>query len=153
MRVDGGPFRRCPRNWHGDCPRHRPGPVPDVSSTTISCWKVLSWTLSGTFFGTVPGWGRSPYLPPYGHRRCAKFPLRNPPGMGDRLLSSAGTGKNCALSIRFPDPSPVLDKNRAPMGPEFLSSTGAGFCRKAPKVFPDSSPVLDKYQSAKASQI
>ena len=68
--------------------------------------------------------------------------------MGDRLLSSAGTGSNCALSIRFPDPSPVLDKNRAPMGPEILSSTGAGVCRKAPKAFPDSSSVLDKFQSA-----
>ena len=38
--------------------------------------------------------------------------------LGDRLLSSAGNGKNCALSIRFPDPSPILDKNRAPMGPD-----------------------------------
>ena len=70
----------------------------------------------------------------------------------DRLLSSAGTGKNCTLSIRFPDPSPVLDKNRAPMGPEILSSTGAGVCRKAPKAFPDSSSVLDKFRSASTSQ-
>ena len=67
---------------------------------------------------------------------------------GDRFLSSAGTGKNCALSMRFPDRSPVLDENRAPMGPEILSSTGAGVCRKAPKTFPDSSSVLDKFQSA-----
>ena len=68
--------------------------------------------------------------------------------MGDRFLSSAGTGKNCARPMRLPDPSPVLDKNRAPMGPEILSSTGAGVWRKAPMAFPDSSSVLDKFQSA-----
>ena len=54
-----------------------------------------------------------------------------------------------ALSMRFPDRSPVLDKYRALMGPEILSSTGAGVCRKAPKAFPDSRSVLDKFQSAK----
>ena len=51
-----------------------------------------------------------------------------------------------SLSIRFPDPSPVLAKNRAPMGAEILSSTGAGVWRKAPKAFPDSSSVLDQFQ-------
>ena len=64
--------------------------------------------------------------------------------MGDRFLSSAGAGGNCARPMRLPDPSPVLDKNRAPMGPEILSSTGAGVWRKAPMAFPDSSSVLDK---------
>ena len=49
----------------------------------------------------------------------------------------------------MPNPSSLLDKNRAPMGPEILSSTGAGDCRKAPMAFPDSSSVLDKFQSAK----
>ena len=69
--------------------------------------------------------------------------------VGDRFLSGAGTGKNCALSLsmRSPDRSPVLDKNHAPMGPEILSSAGAGVCRKAPTAFPDSSSVLDKFQS------
>ena len=51
--------------------------------------------------------------------------------------------------MRFPDRSPVLDKNRAPLGPENLSSTGAGAWRKAPMAFPDSSSVLDKFQSAR----
>ena len=69
------------------------------------------------------------------------------PVIGDRFLSSADTGKNCALSTRVPNPSPVLDKNRSPMGPEIVSSTGAGVWRKAPKGFPDSSSVLDKFQS------
>ena len=50
--------------------------------------------------------------------------------------------------MRLPDPSPVLDKNRAPMGPEILSSTGAGVWRKAPTAFPDSSSVLDELHSA-----
>ena len=50
--------------------------------------------------------------------------------------------------MRLSNPSPVLDKNRAPMGPEILSSTGGGVWRKAPKAFPDSSSVLDKFQSA-----
>ena len=50
--------------------------------------------------------------------------------------------------MRFPDRSPVLDKNHAPMGPEILSSTGAGAWRKAPMAFPDSSSVLDKFQAA-----
>ena len=68
--------------------------------------------------------------------------------MGDRFLSSAGSGKNCALSTRVPNPSPALDKNRAPMGPEISSSTGDGVWRKAPKGFPDSSAVLDEFQSA-----
>ena len=66
---------------------------------------------------------------------------------GDRFLSSAGAGGNCARPMRLPDPSPVLDKNRAPMGPEILSSTGAGVWRKAPMAFADSSSVLDKFQS------
>ena len=69
--------------------------------------------------------------------------------MGDRFLSSAGAGWNCARPMRLPDPSPVLDKNRAPMGPEILSSTGAGVWRKAPMAFSDSSSVLDKFQSAR----
>ena len=51
--------------------------------------------------------------------------------------------------MRLPDPSPVLDKNRAPMGPEILSGTGAGVWRKAPIASPDSSSVLDKFQSAR----
>ena len=73
--------------------------------------------------------------------------------LGDRFLSSAGTGKNCALSMRFSDHSPVLDKNRAPMGPEILSSTGAGAWRKAPMAFPDSSSVLDKFQSVTSPEM
>ena len=67
--------------------------------------------------------------------------------MGDRFLSSAGAGGNCARPTRLPDPSPVLDKS-APMGPEILSSTGAGVWRRAAMAFPDSSSVLDKFQSA-----
>ena len=65
--------------------------------------------------------------------------------MGDRLLSNGGAGGNCARPMRLPDPSPVLDKNRAPMGPEISSSTGAGVWRKAPAAFPDSGSVLDKF--------
>ena len=68
--------------------------------------------------------------------------------VGDRFLSSASTGKNCALSMGCPDCSPALDKIRAPMGPEILSSIGAGAWRKAPMAFPDSSSVLYKFQSA-----
>ena len=68
--------------------------------------------------------------------------------MGDRLLSSAGTGKNGTLSMRVPDPSPVLDNNRAAMGTKILSSTAAGVWRKAPEGLPDSSSALDKFQSA-----
>ena len=69
--------------------------------------------------------------------------------MGDRFLSSAGAGGNCARPMRLPDPSPILDKNCAPIDLEILSSTGAGVWRKAPVAFPDSSSVLDKLQSAK----
>ena len=69
--------------------------------------------------------------------------------MGDRLLSSAGAGEICARPVRLPDPSPVLDKNRAPMGPEILCNTGAGVWKEAPMVFSDSSSVLDKFQSAR----
>ena len=68
--------------------------------------------------------------------------------MGDRFLSNAGAGGNCARPMSLPDLSPVLDKNRAPMDPEMLSSTGAGVWKKAPMAFPDSSSVLDKFQSA-----
>ena len=69
--------------------------------------------------------------------------------MGDRFLSSAGAGGNCARPVGLQDPGPILDKNRAPMGPEILSSTGAGVWRKAPLAFSDSSSVLDKFQSAR----
>ena len=65
--------------------------------------------------------------------------------LGDRFLSSAGAGGNCARPMRLPNPSPVLDKNRAPMGPGILSSTGARVWRKAPMAFPDSNSVLDNY--------
>ena len=68
--------------------------------------------------------------------------------VGDRFLSSAGTGRNFGLSMRVPNPSPVLDKNPAPMGQEIFSSTEAGVWRKAPKAFPDSSSAPDKFQSA-----
>ena len=73
--------------------------------------------------------------------------------LGDRFLSSAGAGGNCARPMRLPDPSPVLDKNRAPMGPppEILSSTGAGVWRKAPMALPDSNSVLEKFESAISS--
>ena len=47
--------------------------------------------------------------------------------MGDQILSSAGTGKNCALSMRFPDRSPVLDKNRVqPWVQKFYPVLGLG---------------------------
>ena len=68
--------------------------------------------------------------------------------MGDRFLSNAGAGRNCARSARSPDPRPVLNKHRAPMGPESLSSTWAGVWRKAPMAFPDSNSVLDAFQPA-----
>ena len=68
--------------------------------------------------------------------------------MGDQFLSSVGTGENCAVSMSVPNPSPVLDKDRAPMGLDILSSTGARVWRKAPKAFPDSSSALDKLQYA-----
>ena len=64
------------------------------------------------------------------------------------FIHSAGAGGNCTRPMRLPDPSPALDKNRAPMGPEILSSAGAGVWRKAPMAFPNSSSVLDKFQSA-----
>ena len=73
-----------------------------------------------------------------------ELPVDLTASLRDRFLSSAGAGGNCARPMGLPDPSPVLDKNRAPMGPEILSSTG----RKAPMAFPDSSSVLDKFQSA-----
>ena len=53
-------------------------------------------------------------------KRCAHVGL--PQNVGDRFLSSAGAGGECARPMRLPDPSPVLDKNRAPIGPEILSS-------------------------------
>ena len=46
--------------------------------------------------------------------------------MGDRFLSSAGAGGNCARPMRLPDPGPVLDTNRAPMGPENFPVLGLG---------------------------
>ena len=57
--------------------------------------------------------------------------------------------RTCALSMRVPNPNPVLDITSAPLGPENLSSTGAQVWRKAPGAFPDSSSVLDTFQSAK----
>ena len=68
--------------------------------------------------------------------------------LGDRFLSSAGAGGNCALPARVPNCSPVLDKILALIGPEILSSAGRGVWRKAPVAFPDSSSVLDKFLSA-----
>ena len=46
--------------------------------------------------------------------------------MGDRFLSSAGAGGDCARPMRLPDPSPALDKILAPMGPEIYPVLGLG---------------------------
>ena len=46
--------------------------------------------------------------------------------------------------MRVPDPSPVVDKNRASMGPEILSGTEAGVWREAPVAWPESSSVPDR---------
>ena len=46
--------------------------------------------------------------------------------LGDRLLSSAGAGRSCALPMRLPNPNPALNKNLTLVGPEMFSSTGAG---------------------------
>ena len=62
-------------------------------------------------------------------QRCKKMPssgLSLIACLGDRFLSSTGTGKNCALSMRLSNPSPVLDKNRAPMVQEFYTGLGLG---------------------------
>ena len=96
-----------------------------------------------------------PYLHPYPQAIARPTPGTNYPlesarhrdvYLGDRFSSSAGAGGNCARPMRLPDPSPELDKNRAPMGPEILSSTGAGVWRKTPMAFPDFSSVLDKFR-------
>ena len=71
-----------------------------------------------------------------------------PFALGYQFLSSAGAGGNCARPMRLPDPSPVLDKVRAPMGPVILSSAWAGVWRQASMAFLDSSSVLDKFRSA-----
>ena len=71
------------------------------------------------------------------------------PGLGRITLSFSLFFFSLSLSLRFPDRSPVVDKNRAPMGPEILSSTGAEAWRKASMAFPDSSSVLEKFQSAR----
>ena len=90
------------------------------------------WAMSERCFVECPpdqvqlGWLPPPTcaLGPLPHTSlCRPFPEHC---MGDRFLSSAGAGGNCARPMRLPDPSPVLDKNRAPMGPEILSSVGAG---------------------------
>ena len=101
------------------------------------------WTLSikGTFSRCTPG--------EYENFNQHPSKLKFKQNLGDQFLSSAGTERNCSSPMRLPDPSPVLDKNRAPMGPEIISSTGAGVCRKATMAFPDSSSVLDKFQSVK----
>ena len=62
--------------------------------------------------------------------------------VGDRFLSSAGIGKNCALPMRLPNPKSCTHGSR-----NFIS-TGSGVWRKAPVAFPDPSSVLDKFQSA-----
>ena len=46
--------------------------------------------------------------------QLSRHPPLGQPLMGDRFLSSAGAGKNCALSMRVPNSGPVLDKNAHP---------------------------------------
>ena len=68
--------------------------------------------------------------------------------MGDRFLSSAGAGGNCARPLRLPDPSPVLDKKSCAHGSrKFIQHRGWGL-ETAHMAFPDSSSALDKFQSA-----
>ena len=95
-----------------------------------------------TWFVFSLGWKTETYLAPgllwgYAHNH-----------LGNQCLSSAGTGKNCALPMKVPNPSPGLDKDCTPMGPEMLSNTGSGVWRKAFEAFPNSTSVLDKFQSA-----
>ena len=53
----------------------------------------------------------------------------------DRLLASAGAERICALLLRLPIPSPVLDESRTPMGPEILPRVPALRLGSAPGVF------------------
>ena len=63
--------------------------------------------------------------------------------LGDRLLSNAGTGKNGALSMSVPNPSPVKNKKSCTHGSRnLIQYCGRG---QAPKAFPDSSSVLDQF--------
>ena len=49
--------------------------------------------------------------------------------IGDRILSNAASRWTCALFMWEPNPSPALDKDRAPLATKILS--GAGVWRKA----------------------
>ena len=68
--------------------------------------------------------------------------------LGDRFLSSAGTGKSCALSMRVPNPSPALDKHIVhPWVQKFYPVPGLGSGGRLLKRFPDSSSVVDKFRN------
>ena len=42
--------------------------------------------------------------------------------LGDQFLSSAGVERTCALPMRVPNPSPILDRNSSTTGSDILSS-------------------------------
>ena len=70
--------------------------------------------------------------------------------LGDRFLSSAAAGANCARPVKLPDPAQCWIKIMHPWVLKFYSVLGgAGLWRKAPMAFPVSSSVLDKFQSAR----
>ena len=50
--------------------------------------------------------------------------IKNEEEHGSSILSSAGTGRNCALPMRVPDPGPILDEDHALVGPEIFSGLG-----------------------------
>ena len=65
--------------------------------------------------------------------------------LGNWVVSNASAGRNCALPLKVPNPSPERDKILHPLGSDILQSTGAGVWRKVPRTFPHSMSALDHF--------
>ena len=126
---------------------------PTIGLTTYSTIKVMFattlWMMYATCFWTRI-WSSPPLFtltrwPEWSLGWTIDFRAVDATSLGDRFLSSAGTGNIYEGAKLQPK---CWIKIVRPLVQENLSSTGAGVWRKAPRAFSDSSSVLDKLQSA-----
>ena len=93
-----------------------PRPLDDFLGALGTLWKRVKKAGKGRRGPVSGGGGWTPLGPPFVTHPFFSGVFSGT-FLGGRFLSGAGAGGNCARPTRLPDPSPVLDKNRAPMGP------------------------------------
>ena len=132
-----------------------------VTESSLHLWRqapvclphsTLTRTVEGCKIGNLASlfavWGQDVHFLQYltdGKNLKFAIPQQYSSWFGRPILSSAGTGKNCALPLwGCQAPAQHWIKIVHSQVQKFYPVLGLGSWRKAPKAFPDSSSVLDK---------